>query len=156
MKFWNLTIYPLPNEIGHFETLCDVENWLWIWENYFTWCEKKNTLLKLSKEWELEKILYWNLVKSGNLKKETKVNAEVLLIKSSGIILIFLPAFYMIIWPMTHQRNSLKISILKIWQPVFFWGDKTDFGILPLKWCIFRHRKKLFSQILPSNSYCSH
>jgi hypothetical protein len=35
------------------------------------------------KEWELE--------------KETKVYAEVLLIKSSGIILIFLPAFYPII-----------------------------------------------------------
>ena len=53
-----------------------------------------------TKEWELE--------------KETKVNSEVLLIKSSGIILIFLPAFHLIIWPMTHQRNSLKISILKI------------------------------------------
>ena len=45
---------------------------------------------KVSKEWELE--------------KETNVNSEVLLIKSSGIILIFLPAFYLIIWPMTHQR----------------------------------------------------
>ena len=44
-----------------------------------------------SKEWELE--------------KETKVNSEFLLIKSSGIISIFLPAFYLIIWPMTHQRN---------------------------------------------------
>ena len=53
-----------------------------------------------NKEWELE--------------KETKVNSDVLLIKSSGIILIFLHAFYLIIWPMTHQRNSLKISILKI------------------------------------------
>ena len=52
------------------------------------------------KEWELE--------------KETKVNSEVLLIKSSGIILIFLPAFYLIIWLMTHQRFFLKIAILKI------------------------------------------
>ena len=86
------------------------------------------------KEWELE--------------KETKVNAEVLLIKSSWIILIFLPAFYLIIWPMTHQRNSEKISILNIWQLVFFWGVKTYFGILPLKWCIFRHGKKWFLQII--------
>ena len=46
------------------------------------------------KEWELE--------------KETKVNAEVLLIKSSRIILIFLPAFYLIIWPMTHQKILKK------------------------------------------------
>ena len=79
-------------------------------------------------------------VKSGNLK-ETKVNSEVLLIKHSGIILILLTAFYLIMWPMTHQRNSWKISILKIWQLVFFWGVKTYFGILPLKWCIFRHEK---------------
>ena len=53
-----------------------------------------------SKEWELE--------------KETKLNSEFLLIKSSGIVFIFLPAFYLIIWPMTHQRNFLKIAILKI------------------------------------------
>jgi hypothetical protein len=53
-----------------------------------------------TKEWELE--------------KETKENAEVLLIKSSGIILVFLPAFYLTIWPMTHQRNFNKIAILKI------------------------------------------
>ena len=58
--------------------------------------------------------------RSGNpeikweLEKETKVNAEVLLLKSSGIILIFLPAFYLIMRPMTHQGNSEKISILKI------------------------------------------
>ena len=48
----------------------------------------------VSKEWELE--------------KETKVNQDFLLIKSSGILFIFLPAFYLIIWPMTHQRNLKK------------------------------------------------
>ena len=53
-----------------------------------------------TKEWELE--------------KETKVNSEVVLTKSLRIILIFLPAFYLIIWPMTHQRNFNKIVILKI------------------------------------------
>ena len=81
------------------------------------------------------------------------LNAEVLLTKSAGILLIFLLA---IIWPMNHQRNSEKISILKIWQLVFFWGVKTYFSILPLKWCIFRHWKNLFLQIVPSNSYFSH
>ena len=59
-------------------------------------------------------------VKEWELEKETKVNAEVLLIKSSRINLIFLPAFYLIMWPMTHQRNSEKIPILKIYQLVFF------------------------------------
>ena len=52
-----------------------------------------------TKEWELE--------------KETKVNAEVLLIKSSGIILIFLPEFYLIIWLMRSPKNFEKIPILK-------------------------------------------
>ena len=46
------------------------------------------------KEWELE--------------KETKGNSEFLLINSPGIIFIFLPAFYLIIWPMTHQRFFLN------------------------------------------------
>ena len=46
---------------------------------------------KLIKEWELE--------------KETKVNLEFILKKSSGIIYIFLLAFYLIIWLMTHQTN---------------------------------------------------
>ena len=56
----------------------------------------------------------FNLVhKEWELEKETKLNSEFLLIKSSGIIFIFLRAFYLIIWPMTQQRNFLKIAILK-------------------------------------------
>ena len=48
----------------------------------------------------------FNLVhKEWELEKETKLNSEFLLIKSSGIVFIFLPAFYLIIWPMTHQRK---------------------------------------------------
>ena len=54
----------------------------------------------IHKEWELE--------------KETTLNAESLSIKSSGINFVFLPAFYLIIWPMTHQRIFSKIAILKI------------------------------------------
>ena len=50
---------------------------------------------------------------------------------------------------MGHDSNKEleKISNLKKWQPVFFWGVKTYFGILPLKWCNFRHEKKGFNVI---------
>ena len=50
------------------------------------------------------------------------------LMKSSEIVFIFLPAFYLIIWLMTSLNNFEKISILKILELVFFWGVKTDFG----------------------------
>ena len=43
-----------------------------------------------------------------------------------------------------------------IWQLVFFKGVKTYFGELPLKRCVFINGKNQFSQILPSNNYCSH
>ena len=52
--------------------------------------------------------------KEWEFAKETKVNSEVLLIKSSGIILNFLPAFYLIIWLMESPKNFEKTSILKI------------------------------------------
>ena len=55
-----------------------------------------------------------------------------------------------------HQRFFLKIGILKIWQLVFFWGVKIYFGKLLLKWCIFRHGKYWFVQIMPFNSNYSH
>ena len=32
-----------------------------------------------------------------------------------------------------------KIAISKIWQLVSFWGVKTHFCEIPLKWCIFKH-----------------
>ena len=57
----------------------------------------------IPKEWELE--------------KETKVNSEFLF---SGIIFILLPAFYLIIWPMTHQRFFYEIDILEIGELVSF------------------------------------
>ena len=69
---------------------------------------------------------------------------------------ILLPAFYLIMWLMKSPKSFEKIAILKIWQLVFFLGVKTYFGILPLKWCIFRHGKNWFSQIFPCNSYWSH
>ena len=57
-----------------------------------------------------------------------KSNIKNLLIESSEIVFIFLPAFYLIIWLMTSPKNSEKISILKIWQLVFFWNVKIYFG----------------------------
>ena len=51
-------------------------------------------------------------------------------------MLIFLPAFYLIIWLIASPKNFEKIAILKIWQLVFFWGVKTYFSI-------FRHEKWL-------------
>ena len=74
-------------------------------------------------------------------KKDTNLNNFFLLMKSSEIIFNFSPAFYLIKWLMTSPKNFEKIPILKTWQMVFFWGIKTYFGILPLKWCIFRHKK---------------
>ena len=54
----------------------------------------------------------------------------------------FLPALYLIMYLMKPWKNFEKIAILKIWELVYFWGVKTHFGKLPLKWCIFRHEKK--------------
>ena len=84
-----------------------------------------------------------------------KSNIRNLLMESSEILLIFLAAFYLIIWLMTFPKNSEKISILKIWQLAFFWNVKISFGKF-LLWCIFRHGKIWFSQIMPFNSYYFH
>ena len=54
--------------------------------------------------------------------------------------------------PWNPQRIFERISILTIWQLVFFWGVKIYFGKLLLKWCIFRHGKIWFSQIMPFNN----
>ena len=78
-----------------------------------------------------------------------KSDIKNLLMKSSEIMFIFLPAFCLIIWLMASPKNFEKISILKLWQLVFFWGVKTHFGKLPLKSCIFRDDKYIFSPILP-------
>ena len=65
---------------------------------------------------------------SLNTFKWHKSNIKNFLMKSSKIVFIFLPAFYLIIWLMISLKNFGKISILKIWQLVFFWGVKTYFG----------------------------
>ena len=45
--------------------------------------------------------------------KDTKLNQVFCLIKSSEIIFIFLPEFYLIIWLMTSRKNFENIPILK-------------------------------------------
>ena len=114
----------------------------------------------------LWKLCYCCAIK-GNFKKKKKryslsafkchkSNIKNLLMKSSEIVLIFLPAFYLIIWLMKSLKNFEKISFLKIWQMVFFWGAKIYFGKFLLKWSIFRSGKIWFSQIMPFNSYHFH
>ena len=74
----------------------------------------------------------------------TMVISRKLLVKSSEKDFIFLPAFYLIMCLMQAPKNSEKIAILKILEHVSFWGVKTHFGKQALKWCIFRHEKKIF------------
>ena len=82
------------------------------------------------------------------MKRETKVSQEFLLVKSSENDFIFLLANYLIIWLMKAKKNFEKIAILKTRGLVSFWGVKTHFGKMPLKWCIFRHEKiKILSNI---------
>ena len=95
-----------------------------------------------------QKSLFKACIYSLSAFKWHKSNIKNLLVKSSEIVFIFLPAFYLIIWLMTSPKNSEKISILKIWQLVFFWVVKIYFGKFLLKWCIFRHGKIRFSQIM--------
>ena len=55
-----------------------------------------------------------------------------------------LPVFYLIMWVMKAPKSFGKIAILKIWELIFIGGVKTHFGKLALKWCIFKHEKKIF------------
>ena len=82
--------------------------------------------------------------------KVTKVYSKILFMKSSESNFIFLPAFYLINWVMKALKNFGKITILKILELIFLGGVKIHFGKLALKWCIFRHEKKIFwTNIIP-------
>ena len=72
--------------------------------------------------------------------------------KSSKKYFIFSSPYYLIIWLMISSKKFVNKSVLKIWQLVFLWCVKINFGKLPLKWCIFIHGF-FFSTLLPSNSY---
>ena len=41
--------------------------------------------------------------------------------------------------PHESSKELKKIVIFKTQELVSFWGVKTHFGKLPMKWCIFRH-----------------
>ena len=56
----------------------------------------------------------------------------------------FLPVFHLIMCFMKAQKNFGKITILKIWELVSLGDVKTHFGKLAMKWCIFRHDKKMY------------
>ena len=47
-------------------------------------------------------------------KIDTKVNSKFLLVKSSKIFFVFLPALSLIIWSMKAPKNFEKIVVLKI------------------------------------------
>ena len=79
------------------------------------------------------------------IENNTNLNSIFCVIKSSKFDLIFLPAFYLIMWLMTSPKNFEEIPILKKWQLVFFWGFKTYLGEIPLKWCIFCDDENKFS-----------
>ena len=80
-------------------------------------------------------------------KKGHNLLSYFLFIKKFRKYLIFLTAFYLILWLMKLPKFFEKIAILKIGELVSFWGVKTYFGILPLKWYTLRHGKNWFSQI---------
>ena len=104
------------------------------------------------------KILFWDLLtftKVCTLENNTNLNLIFHSIKSTEIVLLFLPSFYLITLFMTSPKNTYKFSKY-VWQLVFFRSVKTHFCELPQKWCIFRHGKNWFSQALPSNIYWTH
>ena len=107
---------------------------------YFSY-KRRLWLNRIKKTREGKKLSMHIVHKLRSVKKETKLNQGFCLIKSSEIIFIFLTEFYMILWLMTSLNNFEKILILKTWRLFFFWGIKTCFGILPLKWCFLRHEK---------------
>ena len=61
-------------------------------------------------------IVYSTLMftKDWGVENNTNLNSIFCLIKSSEIVFIFLPAFYLIIWLMASPKNFEKIAILKI------------------------------------------
>ena len=55
-------------------------------------------------------------------------------------------AYSLVMWLMRSPKNFEKIANVKIWQLISIWGSKTNFGKIPLKWCIFKHKKNVFYQ----------
>ena len=49
---------------------------------------------------------------------------------------------------MKSPKNFQKIAIFEMWLLVSFWGVKTHFGEIPLKWCIIRNDFFYFHQYM--------
>ena len=64
-------------------------------------------------------------VKLRSEMNRTKVSHKILLMKSSGNHFIFLPVLYLIMWVMKASKNFGKIAIMKIWELISLWDDKT-------------------------------
>ena len=140
---FNISRHFLPKSDGQQSIVCKTII-ISVFEFWFLACKfLKNTAYIFSK------ICPIIIIYSLNTYKCHKSNIKILLMKSSEIVFIFLPAFYLIIWLMTSPKNFEKIFILKICQLVFFWGVKIYFGKFLLKWCIFRDGKIWLSQIMP-------
>ena len=115
---------------------------IWNWEPFTNSFLIYDSSLKL----KLTQLIANFISKVCTLKNNTNLNPIFCLLKSSKIDSIFSTAFHLIIWVIASTKNFEKIAILKIWQLDFFRGFKTYFGVLPLKWCIFRHERKYFEQ----------
>ena len=136
---FNISRHFLPKSDGQQSIVCKTII-ISVFEFWFLACKfLKNTAYIFSK------ICPIIIIYSLNTYKCHKSNIKILLMKSSEIVFIFLPAFYLIKWLIIFPKNFEKISILKIWQLVFFWGVKLYFGKFLLKCCIFRLGKIWFS-----------
>ena len=56
------------------------------------------------------------------------VYSKILLMKSSKKLFIFSFACYLMIWLMISPKKFFKKGLLKIWQLVFLWDVKSNFG----------------------------
>ena len=98
----------------------------------------QTTKMAITEEFMFQNVAYWptvyitgiTLLYSENdnysliAYKWHKSNFKNVSMKCSENNFIFLPAFYMIMGLMKAQKNFGKITILKIWELVTFWGVK--------------------------------
>ena len=105
---FNISWHFLPKSDGQQSIVCKTII-ISVFEFWFLACKfLKNTAYIFSK------ICPIIIIYSLNTYKCHKSNIKILLMKSSEIVFIFLPAFYLIVWLMTSPNNFEKIFILKI------------------------------------------
>ena len=72
------------------------------------------------------------IIKTGRLKR-SQFSIQLFFSENFRKYFIFLPAFYLVMWPMIPAKNFEKIVILKIWELISHWSVKIHFGEIPLK-----------------------